>query len=210
MAAVSIRSCAAQDKRDSTRSCSVDGCKSRHYALGFCGAHYKRFRKYGDPLAGGIPHGAAQRFAKNVATGEHGDECVLWPYYRNVDGVARINWRGRATNAHSIVCELAHGPKPTPQHECCHSCGNGNMGCVNPRHLYWGTRSDNVRDAIRHGTAYRFEVRTGEDSPSARYSDKQIRAIRAALKRGEKQIAISKKYGISQSHVSRIKNGART
>lgn len=32
------------------RRCSVDGCESKHRARGFCFGHYKRFRRYGDPL----------------------------------------------------------------------------------------------------------------------------------------------------------------
>ena len=34
--------------------------------------------------------------------------------------------------------------------DLCHKCGNGE--CSNPRHLYWGTRSENVQDAITAGT----------------------------------------------------------
>ena len=34
--------------------------------------------------------------------------------------------------------------------DLCHNCGNGK--CSNPKHLYWGTRKENVEDAIRHGT----------------------------------------------------------
>jgi hypothetical protein len=32
----------------------------------------------------------------------------------------------------------------------CHACGNG--GCSNPKHLYWGTSSENLRDAYAAGT----------------------------------------------------------
>lgn len=33
----------------------------------------------------------------------------------------------------------------------CHRCGNGDdpIWCVNPRHLYWGTQSQNERDKKR-------------------------------------------------------------
>lgn len=32
--------------------------------------------------------------------------------------------------------------------EACHACHNGgnHINCVNPRHLYWGTRAQNVED----------------------------------------------------------------
>lgn len=35
--------------------------------------------------------------------------------------------------------------------QACHRCGNGDdpIHCVNPRHLYWGTQSQNERDKKR-------------------------------------------------------------
>jgi hypothetical protein len=35
----------------SPRSCSITGCHRRHREHGFCGAHYQRWVKHGDPLA---------------------------------------------------------------------------------------------------------------------------------------------------------------
>lgn len=210
MANQSIPTIPTSDKPSSNRTCDVDGCKSAHYGHGFCVAHYKRYRKYGDPLAGGIRRGEAQEFIKKLIENSPTGECITWPFCRRSDGLARINWRGKSRNTHAVVCELAHGAKPTPKHECCHTCGNGHMGCVNPAHLYWGTRSENVQDAIRHGTAYIFEPITGEAAPAAKYSDEYISAVKAAIDSGEKQVSVAKRFGISQSHVSRIKNGVRS
>ena len=33
--------------------------------------------------------------------------------------------------------------------DICHACHDGD--CSNPRHLYWGTRKENVQDAIEDG-----------------------------------------------------------
>ena len=35
------------------KSCSINDCHSTHKGKGFCEKHLERFRKYGDPLAGG-------------------------------------------------------------------------------------------------------------------------------------------------------------
>lgn len=34
-------------------SCSVSGCEAAQATLGFCRSHYRRFKRHGDPLAGG-------------------------------------------------------------------------------------------------------------------------------------------------------------
>lgn len=47
-----------------------------------------------------------------------------------------------------------------PKIDLCHACGNGK--CSNPKHLYWGTRSENVRDAMEHGTHQSAWQRTVE------------------------------------------------
>lgn len=51
---------------------------------------------------------------------------------------------------HVLVCETFHGARPSAAHQVCH--GNGNRVDNQAVNLRWGTNSDNVRDAIRHGT----------------------------------------------------------
>lgn len=34
------------------RVCSIDGCEKKHYGRGWCSAHYQRWMRHGDPLAG--------------------------------------------------------------------------------------------------------------------------------------------------------------
>lgn len=40
--------------------------------------------------------------------------------------------------------------KPNPWIDLCHACHNDK--CSNPKHLYWGTRSENIQDAKDNGT----------------------------------------------------------
>jgi hypothetical protein len=51
---------------------------------------------------------------------------------------------------HVLVCETFHGLKPTAAHEVRHL--NGNRSQSHASNLQWGTRSENVRDAVNHGT----------------------------------------------------------
>ncbi len=185
--------------------CAVDGCERGLAGGGFCRKHYKRFRKYGDPLGGGHDYGSARDFMRSLVDSET-DECIPWPFGRNKDGYGRINWEGTPQGAHVVACELANGPKPSPKHEACHSCGNGSDGCVNPGHLYWGTRKQNVADAIKHGTAFMLETveRYGERSPVSKFSDAVVDEIRARIAGGERQIDLAVEFGMSKTHINRI------
>lgn len=40
------------------KSCSVNGCTNRVLARGYCGAHYQRWRKHGNPLVAVRPYAA--------------------------------------------------------------------------------------------------------------------------------------------------------
>jgi len=192
-----------------TQACTVEGCDRKFYGRGYCVKHYKRWRAHGDPTGGGTDWGAAKQFIKDAAK-SGGDECITFPFYRGETGYGWMRAEGKNLGAHVYVALLAHGPKPTPKHQACHTCGKGHEGCVNPRHIYWGTKGDNMRDAYRHGVAFGGKYgRTGEEAPGCRYSDDQIQEVRRALDMGEKQTAIASRFGLSQSHVSRIKNGTR-
>ncbi len=39
------------------RFCSIDGCRKKHFGLGFCCMHHARFKKYGSPLLTHQGHG---------------------------------------------------------------------------------------------------------------------------------------------------------
>lgn len=46
-------------------------------------------------------------------------------------------------NAARLMCELFHGPAPTPEHEASHLCDD-NWCCVHPWHLMWETKRENM------------------------------------------------------------------
>lgn len=187
--------------------CAVDGCGKGLAGGGYCRKHYHRFRRHGDPLGGGINHGDAQRFMASLVDSDT-DDCIAWPFGKTKDGYGRINWQGTPQGAHVVSLTLSKGEKPSPKHESCHSCGNGHLGCVNPRHLYWGTRKENVADMIAHDTAKFFGgVKSGENAAGTKYDDATIEGVRRRLDAGEKGLHIARDIGISQAHVSRIKCG---
>lgn len=191
-------------------TCSIEGCGSpvgRTGGKGYCQKHYKRFRAHGDPLAGGIDYGSANKFVKEAASRLDVEECILWPYGKNSEGRGRVNIAGKSINADVAVLREARGEKPTPKHECCHSCGNGHLGCVNPSHLYWGTRKENVADAIAHGTSYALNRATGEFSPNSKFSDDLIAVARKRMAAGEAAQAVARDLGIGKTYIYAIRDG---
>ncbi|RJG43730.1 helix-turn-helix transcriptional regulator [Mesorhizobium sp. DCY119] len=96
------------------------------------------------------------------------DDCVLFPYGRNASGYARLRVGEKHAYGHVIVCQRAHGTRPTPEHQAAHSCGNGHLGCINPKHLSWKTPEGNASDAVAHGTVARGPKLTLEGIKSIR------------------------------------------
>jgi hypothetical protein len=57
--------------------------------------------------------------------------------------------RGNSQCVHKLVLLAFVGPAPD-KHECCHN--NGNPADNRLENLRWGTRRENILDAVRHGT----------------------------------------------------------
>lgn len=106
------------------KSCAIQGCaRNAHRKLGgsrgWCQAHYKRWRRYGDPVGGRAPNGDPEQFFQ-MALEYDGDDCIQWPYSRTKTGYARI-WVGdRMRIASRLICQAVYGAAPTPKHHAAH------------------------------------------------------------------------------------------
>lgn len=178
-----------------TELCSIDGCDRRHHARGLCFAHYYRLRRHGDPLGGGIPRDAGLSFVE-TASAHSGTRCLLWPYGLSASGYPRVYYCGQSTRATRVICERIHGPQPTPAHEVAHSCGN--RVCLNPRHLRWATRKENMADTLLHGTRNR-----GERNGSSKLTRVNVKAIRSQPSRTIRDLA--NQYGVCPMTISNIR-----
>lgn len=125
------------------------------------------------------------------------DNCLQWPFSLT-RGYGALSHMGRRGYAHRFMCELIHGEPPTAQHEAAHSCGRGDLGCVNPKHISWKTKSGNLLDCREHGT----QART-YDGTRGRITQGQADQIRA-MKGIKLQREIAGEFGISESTVSDI------
>jgi hypothetical protein len=98
--------------------------------------------------------------------------------------------------AHRYVCEKAHGPPPSPEHETAHSCGN--RPCVNRWHLRWATKVENAADRMLHGTDPR-----GEKNGHAKLARSAVEEIisRRGIETGR---SLAKRFGVTPTQISNI------
>jgi hypothetical protein len=171
------------------RICSVDGCGRPHRSKSYCHRHYQRWLKYGDALPEALTP-AGRFWAKVERRGD--DECWEWQGGRidNGYGVARTA-DGRKTTAQRVAWEMANGPIPDGLHVC-HRCDN--RPCVNPAHLFLGTRLENQADMVAKGRSPR-----GERQGQSVLTERLVIEIRARAQSGESQRSIAADLGVSQS-----------
>lgn len=130
-----------------------------------------------------------------------GDECVIWPLFRDKDGRGRVGHNGEHHWAHRLMCKLAHGEPPTPEHTAAHDCGKGHDGCVNPRHLKWKTQKENLADCAIHGTSPKHF-----DGCQGRLTGAQAEEIRSS--RGIRTMReLAAIFGVSQGTINDIWRG---
>lgn len=129
------------------------------------------------------------------------NDCWIWEGNRDSCGYGRIKSLGKLFSVHRIAYELWVGQ--VGDNFVLHKCDT--PSCFNPDHLFLGTQTDNMKDMTKKGRGVVPKL-SGEKHPSARLSDKDIEAI---LLDSRSQYVIAKEYGITQPHVSNIKNGKR-
>ena len=122
--------------------------------------------------------------------------CVDWPFAMSSNGYGSVRRNGTAMSAHHYVLELAKTVSPLKR-DAAHSCHN--RRCVNPEHLRWATRAENMSDKATDGTAQR-----GETHPGRVLTEDDVRRIRAASKVRGAMPTLAERYGVSYSTIYAI------
>lgn len=132
--------------------------------------------------------GDAQREARTRVAGRfwakvrHGspDECWLWTGGKSHGyGIVHRPGGKNPDRAHRVSWEIHNGPIPK-ELQINHHCDN--KACVNPRHLYLGTHSQNMDDAVVRGRMKtplkRSRAATRAASVAQSWKDPQVRQAR--------------------------------
>lgn len=172
---------------DNRGCCSVDGCTSPLYAKSMCERHYARVRRNGSPY---VNKRTERRdpvewlWSNYMPVPECG--CWLWEGATSPEGYGYMKVGPERVSTHRMSYELVVGLLSGT--DCVlHRCDT--PSCINPRHLFVGTRTDNNADKMRKGRHV-----YGADSPFAKLTDD---AVRAARESDESLTALAAQNGVS-------------
>lgn len=96
---------------------------------------------------GMIPNDA-MRLVSHVTLADSG--CWEWDAYIMAKaGYGQCSYGGVVMTAHRAMLTMWHGVWMPPHIDACHKCDN--RKCINPNHMFWGTRKENVQDMVSKG-----------------------------------------------------------
>ena len=143
----------------------------------------------------------AERFWEKVRVTDP-EQCWEWQSYLTPKGYGVIKTDNRKSQlAHRVAWQFTYGPIENDL--CClHRCNNAR--CVNPGHLFLGTREDNNLDRKRKGRG-RGSCQKGEHNHHSRLTWQVVEQIRELYRQDRaSQSQLGRMFGVTQATVSRI------
>lgn len=129
--------------------------------------------------------------------------CWVWVRSLTRGGYGQVWYRPRLYRAHRLSYMHHVGPIPAGL-DILHKCDN--PPCINPDHLYPGTKQDNSDDMVAKG---RHRSLQGEANPRAKLTEAAVQEIRKYWTDGMTQKAIAPIFGVDRSLVSEVLAGKR-
>ena len=122
--------------------------------------------------------------------------CWLWMGSLQGKGYGQF-WTGEyGTTAHRFSWQMVNGDIPKG-HEICHTCDV--RICMNPDHLFSGTRADNMKDCINKGRTAK-----GEKHGRSKLKRPQIEEIKQLSLDGKSQREIAEVFNVTQPNIGCI------
>lgn len=143
------------------------------------------------------------------------DSCWLWHGCTQDFGYGVMRIKQKTNLTHRLSWELANGRK-IPDGLCVlHRCDV--PACVNPDHLFLGTKKDNNDDKMSKGRN-RFVSRSGEDHPSSKLTVALVKEIRERYEKGRRgwsrkggitHESLASEYGVGKTIIGAVIKGDR-
>lgn len=155
--------------------CSIRGCVDPPRRAGFCGRHYMKLLRHGDPTLGrkNASPGLGMAFVRMALRRRKQRGCLLWPFgLSKARYYPRVFVDGKNIRANRYVCTVYRGPAPSHEHHAAHLCGE--RTCLNRDHIVWVLPIiNNGEHKIMHGRTAR-----GMRNAHAKLTDGNVRTIR--------------------------------
>lgn len=144
-----------------------------------------------------IPHRMTRFFSKVNTHGFNPTVCWEWTGAGKGNGYGNVRLGAKNITAHRYAYTL-YNPGPLPEGmDVCHTCDN--RLCVNPDHLFLGTRKENVADMVLKGRA--------DGGNRKHLREAQVQHIRQRLASGHSPRLIAETLGVNYHTITAIKEG---
>jgi hypothetical protein len=178
--------------------CTIEDCQGlKKPASGLCNKHYqqKRRRERGIKPADNMQGWPLEDRLDACSKYNEETECIEWTSTLDRKGYGQLWWDGSTKLAHRLAYELVNGSIDKGL-SVLHRCDN--RRCINPKHHFLGTKTDNNRDRHTKGRSAK-----GSGHGRSKFTEETIIKIRS----DERICAeIAHDYGVSPSTIERIVN----
>jgi hypothetical protein len=143
-------------------------------------------------------------FWRNVVVNQPND-CWGWNGSVSSTGYAKFTFRNGpkqksiTVSAHRFSWEIHNGPI-SPGLCICHTCDN--RTCANPNHLFLGSYSDNIKDAIKKG-----RMLVGEKNHNSKLTESEVKEVIIRRRSGETIASIASSFGVVTGTIKHIIHG---
>ncbi|MCY7382774.1 MAG: HNH endonuclease [Microcoleus sp. CAN_BIN18] len=127
------------------------------------------------------------------------NDCIIFQGAKDGAGYGRYFKNGKSKSVTRAVLAEKLGYEIPTSMDACHTCDT--PSCINPEHLWAGTRSENALDASKKGRTQ------GKSHPlsNAKLDWEKVREIRQKLAAGERMKDLAEAYSVNPITIHNIK-----